>query len=875
MAVSEAPAVRTACPYCGVGCGLLARRSADGSVTVAGDPDHPANRGRLCSKGSALPDTLSLEGRLLHTEIGGRRASWEEAIGLLARRFGEAIRQHGPDSVAFYVSGQLLTEDYYVANKLMKGWIGTANIDTNSRLCMASSVAGHRRAFGADIVPGCYADLEEADLVVLVGSNLAWCHPVLFQRLMGAREKRGTRIVAIDPRRTITAEAADLHLALAPGSDVALFNGLLAYLADAGAADAAFLRGHASGAEEALAAARALTPDGVAKATDLDTDLLARFYALFAATPCTVTVYSQGVNQSTSGTDKVNAILNCHLLTGRIGKPGAGPFSVTGQPNAMGGREVGGLANMLAAQMEIDNPGHRALVQAFWRSPAIAERPGLKAVELFRAVRDGRIKALWVMATNPADSLPEADEVAAALRDCPFLVVSDVVRDTDTTRHADLLLPAAAWGEKDGTVTNSERRISRQRRFLDPPGEARPDWWIVCQVARAMGFSGFDFQSPAEIFDEYCRLTSFRNDGARALDLSGLVGLGADGYAALEPVQWPARRPANSRLDTSKLAETFAVWDSGWYFDIASNGYYYSADGKLTRLANDIRGANGIMLSPDEKTMYVTNVEAGVLAFDVQPDATIRNRRPFVKPEGGQDGFSVDAAGKRLVLHLLAHAAHVHLVHTPAGLHQRAGHHEAGELVHRGERLLHGRDARDTRVVGVGEDGAAHLGVRGMGPVVLHRTKTRAVWEGSGHLLIGTNQFRDRDAGSQTVHQRLPTASTAPRPRAACAGSTLGVSAWIGVGGDRVKGSTFADLLPDLLRNWGPWEDYVASGEGDYDPDWGIPAELGNITSSSPPIVPSTQVTSGVRGGISRMPRTTRSSGQEALTTMATGQSAP
>ncbi|MGH6912229.1 MAG: molybdopterin oxidoreductase family protein, partial [Geminicoccales bacterium] len=538
----DARPVRTTCPYCGVGCGILAGRGADGTVSVAGDPDHPANYGRLCSKGSALAETLSLEGRLRHPQIGGEAASWDEAIATVAGRFGETLSEHGPESVAFYVSGQLLTEDYYVANKLMKGYFGTANIDTNSRLCMASSVAGHRRAFGSDTVPGCYEDLDEADLAVLVGSNLAWCHPVLFERLLAAREARGTRIVVLDPRRTVTADAADLHLPLAPGSDVALFNGLLAYLDDNGASDAGFIRSHTSGVERALEHAREATLAGVARATDIPAAWIDEFYRLFGATTRTVTVYSQGVNQSSSGADKVNAIINCHLLTGRIGKPGAGPFSVTGQPNAMGGREVGGLANMLAAHTDIENADHRARVQSFWRSPAIARRPGPKAVDLFHAVGAGRIKALWVIATNPADSLPEADAVRAALQDCPFLVVSDTTRHTDTTRHADILLPAAAWGEKDGTVTNSERRISRQRSFLEAPGEARPDWWIVCQVARRMGFSGFDFASASEIFDEYCRLTAFLYDGARDLDLSGLVGLGADGYEALAPVRWPVRR---------------------------------------------------------------------------------------------------------------------------------------------------------------------------------------------------------------------------------------------------------------------------------------------------------------------------------------------
>jgi assimilatory nitrate reductase catalytic subunit len=538
--------VRTTCPYCGVGCGVLADVTGE-TVALRGDPEHPANAGRLCSKGAALGETLGSDGRLLAPEIDGRQTGWAEALDLVADTFSETIAAHGPDSVAFYVSGQLLTEDYYVANKLMKGFIGSANIDTNSRLCMASAVAGHRRAFGGDVVPGTYEDLEEADLVVLVGSNLAWCHPVLHQRLMAARETTGCRLVVVDPRRTATAEGADMHLPIAPGSDVALFAGLLDHLSAFGAVDDAFVAAHTSGLDDTLAAARRGGREAAAQATGLDDATLRAFYELFAATEKVVTVFSQGVNQSATGTDKVNAIINCHLLSGRIGRPGMGPFSITGQPNAMGGREVGGLANQLAAHMEIENPDHRAIVSRFWGTDRLAEHPGLKAVDLFRAVRDGRIKALWIMATNPVDSLPEADLVREALTTCPFVVVSDVVRDTDTAAFADVLLPAAAWGEKDGTVTNSDRRISRQRSFIDPPGAARPDWWIVIEVARRMGFAAaFAFGSPAEIFAEHAALSAFENDGRRAFDIGGLAGLGDAGYQDLAPVRWPASRSGTS-----------------------------------------------------------------------------------------------------------------------------------------------------------------------------------------------------------------------------------------------------------------------------------------------------------------------------------------
>ncbi|MBK0398215.1 molybdopterin-dependent oxidoreductase [Limibaculum sp. M0105] len=538
---SDQAVVRTACPYCGVGCGVLATPDGKGGARVTGDPGHPSNFGRLCSKGAALGETLDLEGRLLHPLIGGRRSGWDEAIGLVAEKFDEAIRLHGPDSVAIYASGQLLTEDYYVANKLMKGFIGSANIDTNSRLCMASSVAGHRRAFGADIVPGTYEDLEEADLVVLVGSNLAWCHPVLFQRLSAAKEARpGLTVVNIDPRHTATSELADLELCLRPGSDVALFNGLLNAIEADGAIDADYVATHVAGLPEALGSARRMTPAEVARLTGLTEDELARFYSLWVRNERVVTVYSQGVNQSSAGTDKVNAILNCHLATGRIGRPGAGPFSVTGQPNAMGGREVGGLANMLACHLEIEDDAHRAVVQAFWHSPRICAGPGLKAVDLFRACADGRIKALWIMSTNPAVSLPEADSVRAAIAACPFVVVSDIMAETDTTAVADVVLPAAGWGEKSGTVTNSERRISRQRAFLAPPGEARPDWKIVCDVARRMGWGdAFAYESPAAILREHAALSGVAAGLGRGFDISGLAGLTDDAYEALTPVQWP------------------------------------------------------------------------------------------------------------------------------------------------------------------------------------------------------------------------------------------------------------------------------------------------------------------------------------------------
>ncbi len=509
-------------------------------VEIAGDTEHPSNFGRLCSKGSALGETLSLDGRLLHPSVSGVRKSWDEALSHVAGQFQKIIAEHGPESVAFYVSGQLLTEDYYVANKLMKGGIGTANIDTNSRLCMSSAVAGHKRAFGEDLVPVSYEDLELADLIVLVGSNAAWCHPVIYQRIAAAKAKRPElKVVVIDPRRTATCELADLHLPVKSGTDVWLFNGLLGFLYQHGIADTEFVGAHTAGAEQTLRDAQKSAPtlEAVAKICGISTSALGEFYRLFARTDKTVTAFSQGVNQSSSGTDKVNAIINCHLLTGRIGKAGAGPFSITGQPNAMGGREVGGMANMLAAHMDF-TPEARSLVQQFWQSPRIAEKPGLKAVDLFEAIHAGKIKAVWIVATNPVVSLPDANRVREALQKCPLVVVSDCVAKTDTTALAHVLLPAAAWGEKDGTVTNSERRISRQRAFVAAPGEAKPDWWIVSEVAKRMGFAGFEYEGPHQIFDEHARLSAHRNDGTRGFDIGELAGMTRERYDGLQPLRW-------------------------------------------------------------------------------------------------------------------------------------------------------------------------------------------------------------------------------------------------------------------------------------------------------------------------------------------------
>jgi assimilatory nitrate reductase catalytic subunit len=542
-------ATRTACPYCGVGCGVLATPDGKGGAAVSGDPEHPANFGRLCSKGSALGETLRTEERLLYPMIrcskgNMERVAWSDALDHVAHRLQHIVARDGPNAVAFYLSGQLLTEDYYVANKLMKGFIGSGNVDTNSRLCMASSVAGHRRAFGSDTVPGCYEDLDQADLLVLVGSNAAWCHPVLFQRMLANKQTRGARIVVVDPRRTDTAGDADLFLGLKPGTDTALFSGLLVHLAQNGALDGDYIAEHTMGFDDALARAKAIAGSigATALATGLGEADVTMFFQLFQQTPRAMTLYSQGVNQSAQGTDKVNAIINCHLATGRIGKPGASPFSLTGQPNAMGGREVGGLANQLAAHMGF-TPADIDRVRRFWKAPRIATHEGLKAVQMFEAIGRGEIKALWVIGTNPAVSLPDADAARAALKKLDLFVISENVRSNDTVNAgAHVLLPAQAWGEKSGTVTNSERRVSRQRAFLNPSGEAKPDWWMLSEVARRLGFAAaFAFNSAADVFREHAALSAFENGGARDFDLGGVARLSDEAFDGMDPIQWPMR----------------------------------------------------------------------------------------------------------------------------------------------------------------------------------------------------------------------------------------------------------------------------------------------------------------------------------------------
>ena len=580
--VPEATLQTTAatCCYCGVGCGVLIEHDGEKILGVQGDPSHPANFGRLCSKGSSLHLTGDLDARALYPELrlgknlARARTDWDSALDHAASVFAETIREHGPDSVAFYISGQLLTEDYYAFNKLARALVGTNNIDSNSRLCMSSAVVGYKRSLGADAPPCNYEDIEQADCLLIAGSNMAYAHPILFRRLEAAKAARpGMKIIVVDPRRTDTCELADLHLGLAPGSDVALFHGLLHLLLANGDYDPAYIDAHTEGFEALRELAADYPPSEVARLCAIDESELRRAAELIGQSPAFLSLWCMGLNQSSAGSAKNSALINLHLATGQIGRVGAGPFSLTGQPNAMGGRETGSLSNLLPGHREAANPEHRAEVARYWGVDSLPETPGLSAVELFEAVRAGKIKALWIACTNPAQSLPDQQKIHEALSLCPFVVVQEAFFTTETCKYADLLLPAASWGEKEGSVTNSERRISHVRRAVPAPAEARPDWAIVCDFARRLeqlqrpGLpSLFAFLDAEMLFEEYKHLTQGRD-----LDLSGLS------YAILDnqgPQQWPF--PAGARQGTARLY---------------GNGLFPTASGRAQFVADPYRPA--------------------------------------------------------------------------------------------------------------------------------------------------------------------------------------------------------------------------------------------------------------------------------------------
>ena len=555
---------RSTCPYCGVGCGVIIESQDDQITGVRGDPDHPANFGRLCTKGSTLHHTASaaitMQSRLLQPmqrlERGSapRPVTWDAALDLATERFASTIERHGPDSVGFYLSGQLLTEDYYVFNKLAKGLIGTNNVDTNSRLCMSSAVAGYKLTLGADAPPACYDDLALASTLFIAGANTAWAHPILFRRIEDAkRANPAMKIIVADPRRTETAEAADLHLPLLPGTDVALFNGMLHLMLWEGLVDHAWIAAHTEGFAALRDRVREFTPKETARICGIDEAALVQAARWFAdADGRTLSLYCQGLNQSRAGTFKNAALINLHLATAQIGKPGAGPFSLTGQPNAMGGREVGGLANLLSAHRDLANPAHRAEVAALWGVPDVPAVPGKTAVEMFQAAADGEIRALWITCTNPAQSMPDQATVRRALERAEFVVVQEAFSTTATCAYADLLLPATSWGEKDGTVTNSERRISRVRPAIAAPGDTRHDWAAATDFARRLEArlrpslpSLFDYATPESVWNEHRETTRGRD-----LDITGLS------YQRLDtggPAQWPF--PAGAPTGTARLYE--------------------------------------------------------------------------------------------------------------------------------------------------------------------------------------------------------------------------------------------------------------------------------------------------------------------------------
>jgi ferredoxin-nitrate reductase len=527
------------CCYCGVGCGVTIYKDKQGRIGVEGSADYPVNKGLLCSKGLNLHHTVNdRKDRLLYPQmrpgkaIPLQRVSWEVALNRAAAVMKTLIAKYGPDSVGFYISGQCLTEEYYVINKLMKGFIGSNNIDSNSRLCMSTAVAAYKLALGEDSVPVSYEDLELADCLFVTGANPAWCHPILWRRVEAHKAAHPeVKIIVADPRRTDSCAAADLHLPLNPGTDITLNHAIARLLIERGRLSPAFIRDHTLGFEDYRQRVFARTVPEAAAICGLEEEDISLAADWIGGASGFLSLWTMGLNQSVSGVNKVLSLIDLHLLTGHIGRPGSGPFSLTGQPNAMGGRETGGLANLLPAHRDLANAAHRREVQQFWGSGPIAEKPGLTATEMMDALEDGRMKAIWIIGTNPLVSLPDARKAEKALMKAKFVIVQEVSSRPETLAYADLILPAAAWTEKEGTMTNSERRISLLDKVIEPPGEALPDATIICRLAQKMGFPGFDYPDPAAIFREHALLTK-----GTSIDYSGVD------YSILRErrsVQWP------------------------------------------------------------------------------------------------------------------------------------------------------------------------------------------------------------------------------------------------------------------------------------------------------------------------------------------------
>jgi ferredoxin-nitrate reductase len=528
------------CPYCGVGCRLWAEAAYGTVLRVKGVAEAAANLGGICAKGALLPDALHPPDRLTQPHYRTRRtdefraSTWEQSLGFAAERWLDVIKRHGPDAAAFYGSGQLDSEATYLTVKLFKGYLGTNNTDSNSRLCMASAVAGYVTSLGSDGPPTCYDDIDHADLVLIVGSNMAEAHPVTFDRLKARRSRDGKPyVVVVDPRRTKTADAADLHVPLAPGSDVALLNLLAKRLLDAGDVDASFVESRTEGFDEFAQLLQESDEDALCRAVDVEPGVIDTLVERIDAARAMLSFYCMGLGQSTSGVAKHNSLINLHLLTGNIGKAGAGPFSLTGQPNAMGGRETGLLAHQLPGYRFVNDPHHREEMEQFWNLPegSISPRPGLTAVEMFRALESGKLRAIWIAATNPAASLPDAHQVRRALSRAELVIVQDLYHPTETTRYADILLPAANWVEKEGTSTNSERMVSFSEQLLNPPGSARPDWEIVAGMAQALGVPDFEYADRAAVWDEFCHTTA-----GRPCDMTGIT---SQRLRREKNLQWP------------------------------------------------------------------------------------------------------------------------------------------------------------------------------------------------------------------------------------------------------------------------------------------------------------------------------------------------
>ena len=622
---------KSTCCYCGTGCGVIIDDDGERITEVRGDPDHPANFGKLCTKGATLALTMTpsaLSGRARHPEMRTQRdrararGQWHTTLDHLADRFASTIHAYGPDSVAFYVSGQLLTEDYYVFNKLAKGLIGTNNIDTNSRLCMSSAVTGYQKTLGVDAPPCSYEDIDHASCLFIAGSNTAYAHPILFRRIEAAREKNPElKIIVVDPRKTETAAYADLHLAILPGTDVALYHAMLHVMLWEEWIDRAYIEAHTEGFEALRTLVREMNPSVAADVCGLDrkrgADDIVTAARWFARSPATLSLYCQGLNQSTSGTAKNAGLINLHLATGQIGKPGAGPFSLTGQPNAMGGREVGGLATTLAAHRDIANAAHRAEMEVFWGVDRISPERGKTAVEMFDAVRQGEIKLLWIACTNPAQSLPDLSMVHEALNAAELVVLQDAYRNTETAAFADVLLPATSWGEKDGTVTNSERRISRVRAAVASPAEARHDWEIVCDFARRLEKklrpgkpTLFPFASPEAVWNEHRELTRGRD-----LDITGLS------YPMLDdqgPQQWPL--PEGSTAGKTRL------YEDGKFFTASGKAQFYTERYQVVAEKTDARyplRLNTGRLRDHWHGMSRTGNVARLFGFDPEPRLSV------------------------------------------------------------------------------------------------------------------------------------------------------------------------------------------------------------------------------------------------------------